>query len=146
MARDVTSVKFDARLSIFKLNDGSVLRDISPSIGNIDFGNKMKSNDLTTYGSLGTKPGVSLDDTEFTIDLVWNQLTDTGVSAVVQAMYAAKATRAFEYYPAGIGSGNDKLTGNCICVEYPMAGKVEDALRVKARFLTHNGVVFGTAA
>jgi len=145
MAADVTSLKFDAKLSIFELNDGSQLRDISPYIANIDFGNKFKVNDVTTYGSLGTRPSLSLDDSDFTIDLVWNQVTTTGVQTVVGAMYAAKATRAFAYYPAGKTAGNTKLSGNCMCSDFPFSGKVEDAVRTKAKFLVDNAVTFGVA-
>lgn len=145
MAIDATSVKFDARLSILKINDGSSLQDVSAHVANVDFGNKFKVNDMTTYGSVGTKPALGLDDSEFTVDFVWNQVTTTGVQTVVGAMYAAKATRAFEYYPAGIVAGNLKLSGNCVCVEYPLAGKVEDAVRVRVRFTVHNGVTFGAA-
>ena len=145
MAKDATSVKFDARLSVFKLNDGSSLQDLSASIANIEFTNKFREIDITTYGKVGDVPGVTLDAAEFIIDFVWNQLTTTGVSTVVGAMYAAKATRAFEYYPAGTTSGNDKLSGSCVCLEFPFNGKVEDAVRVRARFKVSNGVTFGSA-
>ncbi len=146
MAIDATSVKFDARLSVFKLNDGSSLQDISASIANIDFGNKFKDNEVTTYGKVGVVPSVSLDATEFDIDFVWNQLTTTGVQTVVGAMYAAKATRAFEYYPAGSTSGNLKLSGSCVCTDYPISGKVEDSVRIRAHFKVSNGVTFGSAS
>lgn len=146
MAADVTSISFDARLSVFKLNDGSSLQDISAYIGNMDFGAKFKVNDLTTYGSVGSKPKPGLDDSDFTVDLVWNQVTTTGVQTVVGAMFAAKASRSFEYYPAGVTAGNVKLSGTCVCTDFPVSGKVEDVVRVKAQFKVYNGVTWGVAS
>lgn len=146
MAIDNTSIKFDARSSVFKINDGSQLQDVSAHIADVQFGNRFKTTDLTTYGSVGSKPDLGLDDTEVTIDFVWNQYATTGVQTVVGAMYYAKATRAFEYYPAGTTAGNLKLSGSFKCVEYPMSGPVEGAVRVRARFLVHNGVTFGSAS
>lgn len=145
MAKDAASISFDARLSIFKLNDGSSLRDLSPYIANMSFDHKFASNDLTVYGASGRKPVPGLDETEFTIDFIWNQVTDVGVDTVVGAMIYAKATRAFEYYPAGITTGQTKYSGNCICTEFPLAGQVEDVIRVKARFMVNNGVTRGAA-
>ncbi len=145
MVADVTSIKFDAKSSIFKLNDGSQLRDISPYIANIVFSNRFKKFETNTYGSLGVRPNLSLDETTFTIDMVFNQVTTVGTHTVVGAMYAAKATRAFEYYPAGVDAGNLKLSGNCKCTTYPLEGQVEDAVRIKAEFSVDNGVTFGTA-
>lgn len=145
MAKDQTSLDFDAVNSILKINDGSQLRDLSPHISNIDFGPRWGEKDLTTYGSSGKKPAESRDESIFTVDFIWNQYTDTGVEEVVGAMWYAKATRAFEYYPAGTTSGNTKWSGNCKCMEYSLMGKVEDSIRVRARFAVHDGLTRGTA-
>ena len=146
MAADATSTFFDSKVSVFKLNDVSTAQDISANIVNLDFTNAFKINDVTTYGSTGVKSALSIDESKFSMDLIFNQVTTTGSQTVVGAMWYAKATRAFEYYPVGTTSGNLKISGNCQCTNYQITGKVGDSIRVKADFVVNNGVTFGTAS
>ena len=146
MTVDATSIYFDSKNSVFMLTDNaSTSRDISPYITNADFTNQFKVVDVTTYGKIGTVPFLTLDDSKFTLDLVWNQVTTTGVQATVESLFTSKTARPFIYYPAGATSGNLKISGNAVVSVYPFSGKVGDAVRVKAEFLVNNGVTFGTA-
>lgn len=153
MAIDASSTAFDSRVSIFKLNDGTALRDISNSISSATFPATWKLNDVTTYGSVGFRGKPSLDDTKFTLDMIWNQVTNVGTQPAVGAGHYAQGpvgntanARAFEYYPAGTTSGNLNISGNCWCPHYEITGKVGNAIAVRAEFVVENGVTFGSAS
>lgn len=153
MTIDNTALAFDSRVSIFKLNDGSTIRDISNSVTGVTFPATWKANDITTYGKVGVVYKPSLDDSKFTLDMIWNQVANTGSQNVVGSMHYAQGpvgnttnTRAFEYYPAGATAGNLNITGNCWCPHYEIIGKVGNALAVRAELLVDNGVTFGAAA
>jgi hypothetical protein len=151
MAADVTSLAFDSKVSIFKLGTvGSPTspQDISEDIADagVEFPSSWRDVDITTYGSSGLRYNPSIDDSKFTIDFIWNQLTTKGTQTVVGAVHAAKTKVAFEYYPAGATSGNTKLYGDCRCPVFRFMGRVGNAVRIRAEFDVDNGVGFGTAS
>ena len=153
MTIDATSTSFDSRVSVFKINDGTTLRDISASITGATFPTTWKINDITTYGSVGFRGKPSIDDSKFTLDLIWNQVTNVGSQPVIGVMHYAQGpvgnstnSRAFEYYPAGTTAGNLNITGNCWCPHYEINGRVGNAIAIRADFVAENGVNFGVAA
>ena len=136
----------DSKDIVFKLNNGSSLIDISANITGHSFPSEWKTSEITVYGSVGMQYAPSIDATTFTLDLLFNQATTSGTQTVVGAMHAAKAMRAFEFYPAGTATGNTKISGNCWCPKYEIVGKVGTAQLIKAEFKVDNGVTYGTAS
>jgi hypothetical protein len=146
MAIDAVSTYFDSRVSVFLLaNTASTNTDISANITNCEFPDSWKNNVITTYGSVGERYGPSINDTKFTLEMVWNQLTTTGTDVVVQPMHYAKSLKAFAYYPAGTTAGNLKISGNCYCPTYRFMGRVGNYVAIRAEFEVDNGTTFGAA-
>mgnify|MGYP001611727731 FL=1 len=63
-------VFFDPKVSVFKLNDGTSLRDLSAYIKSCKgLPGQFKVHDITTYGSVGERPGPSIFVVHFTLVL-----------------------------------------------------------------------------
>lgn len=137
---------FDARVSILKINDGSQLRDVSPYVIELrGLPGQYKVNDISTWGSLGERPGPSIFVVHFTVEFLFNMITSVGTHTVLSSMFSNKALRAFEYYPAGITTGNAKLSGSAYLPIYEITGRVGNQLTVHAEFHADNGITIGTA-
>jgi hypothetical protein len=135
----------DSGLVVFKLNDGSSLQDISSNIVSARFPFKWTVNDISTFGSTGVRHGLSIEDSTFSMVLIFNQITTTGSHTVVGAAWYAKALRAFELYPAGSsGSGNLKITGNCYVTEYEPVPVTKKHIEINATFVIDNASTFTT--
>ena len=79
------NVFFDAKVSIFKLTDASVLRDMSAYVKKVaGLPGQFKVNDVTTFGSVGERPGPSIFVVHFTVDFLFNMVTDVGVHTVLE--------------------------------------------------------------
>jgi hypothetical protein len=139
--------RFDAGVSLFKLNDGSTLRDLSPYI--IDFAGlpgEKKVNDGTTWGSVGKRPSVSIQENKITVKLLFNMVTDVGAYTVLEKIWDATADTpvAFEYYPAGSGTvGNAKITGNAFLTVFKIASSMGNDVLINAEMEVDNGVTTG---
>jgi len=139
-------VFFDAKLSVFKLNDGSSLQDLSPYIKELrGLPGQFKVNDVTTFGSVGERPGPSILVVHFTAEFLFNMVTSVGVHTVLNAMWVAKALRAFEFYPAGTTVGNSKISGSAYLPVYEITSRVGDYVAAHAEFHADNGVTSATA-
>jgi hypothetical protein len=138
---------FDSEKSVFKVNDGSSLRDLSPYVKELrGLPGQFKVNDITTFGSVGERPGPSIYVNHFTVEFLFNMVTSVGVHTVLATMHSAKALRAFEFYPAGSGTtGNAKFSGSAYCPVYEIVSRVGDYVQVHAEFHVDNGVTIGTA-
>ncbi len=131
----ITTFYVDSGGVVFKLNNGSSLIDISPNIVSSRWPLKFILNDISTFGVLGVTHGLSIEDSGFTLNLIFNQVATTGSDTIVGAMYAAKATRAFESYPVGVTSGNRKMAGNCICETYEIIAVTKKHVEATATFV-----------
>lgn len=132
---------FDARVSILKVHDGTALRDLSPYLIELKgLPGQYKVNDSTTYGSLGERPAPSIFVVHFTAEFLFNMITTLGVNTVLATMFATKALRAFEYYPAGEATGNAKWSGSAYLPVYESAGKAGDYVQMHAEFHADNGI------
>lgn len=137
---------FDPAVSVFKLNDGSQLRDLSAYINELrGLPGQTKMNDKTTFGSVGERPAPSIKIVHFTLELLFNMVTSVGTHTVLEAMWDDKALRAYEYYPAGETSGNAKFSGSAYLPIYEITGRVGNIIMVHAEFHSDNGVTIGTA-
>ncbi len=140
------SRRFQSGVSIFKLNDGSQLRDISPYIQSFDGlpGEKPTSNS-TTWGSSGKRPGLHPQENKITMKLLFNMVTDVGVNTVLEALWDNETLAAFEFYPAGTAAGNLKITGSAYLTLYKIASSMGDDVLVNAELEVDNGVTTTTA-
>jgi hypothetical protein len=146
MVATTQTVFIDAKVGILKINDGSVLRDLSPYVKKVaGLPGQFKVNDVTTYGSVGERPGPSIFVVHFTVDFLFNMVTDVGVHTVLGAMHSGKALRAFEWYPAGVNSGDLKVSGNAYLPIYEITSEVGNYITVRGEFHADNGVSQGTA-
>lgn len=137
---------FDAEVSVFKLNDGSQLRALTPYVKELrGLPGQFKVNDITTYGSVGERPGPSIFVVHFTVEFLFNMVTDVGTHTVLSGMFSNKALRAFEWYPAGETVGNAKLYGSVYLPIYEIASRVGDYIATHAEFHADNGITIGVA-
>jgi hypothetical protein len=144
------STFIDTKNAVLMMADSTAaMCNLSSYITNADFPDSWKNNDVTTFGSIGFRPGASLIDTKFTVDFVFAQGSTASTGAthtVIGAMHYAQSTRAFQFYPAGTTSSNALITGNCNCPSYHIMAKVGNYITVSAEFQTDNGTVFGVAS
>ena len=134
-------VYFNAEVSVFKLNDGSELRDLSPYVNELKgLPGEVTMNDKTTFGSVGERPAPSIEANHFTVEFQFNMVTSLGVHTVLGTMWKNKALRAFEYYPAGTTSGNTKFSGSAYLSIYEITSRVKNIITVHAEFHVDNGV------
>jgi len=137
-------VYFDAEVSLFKMHDGTSLRDLSASVKELrGIPGQMKVNDKTTFGSVGERPALSIMVAHFSIEFLFNMITDIGVHPLIATMWATKVARLYEYYPAGEVAGNAKFTGNAYCPIYEITSRVGDIVAVHAEFISDNGITVG---
>jgi len=140
------NVFFDAKVSIFKLTDASVLRDMSAYVKKVaGLPGQYKVNDVTTFGSVGERPGPSIFVVHFTVDFLFNMVTDVGVHTVLSTMHSGKALRAFEWYPAGTTTGNAKIYGSAYLPIYEITSDVGNYITAHAEFHADNGITQGAA-
>jgi hypothetical protein len=145
MAAD-QNVFFDAKVTVFKLHDGSQLRDLSAYIKESrGLPGQYKVNDVTTYGSTGERPGPSIFVSHFSVEFLFNQITSIGVHTVLSTIFTAQALRAFEYYPAGATTGNPKFSGSAYMPVYEVTSVVGDVVTVHAEFQVDNAITVGVA-
>jgi hypothetical protein len=139
------SLVFDSGISIFKVNDGSQLRDLSPYVKELKLSNSFKTNDAGAWGAVGDRPVASVKAKRITADFNFNMVTDVGVETVLGAMHDAKALRAWEFYPAGTAVGNTKYSGNALLPIYEITSRYKTEMTVHAEFEIDNGGTRGTA-
>ena len=145
MAAD-QDIFFDAKVSVFKLNDGSSLQDLSAYAKSVrGLPGSFKVNDVTTFGKVGEVPGPSIFIAHFTVDFLFNMITTTGVHTLLGTIFSTKVARAFEYYPGGTTTGNAKISGSAFLPIYNITSEAGDFVLAHAEFHTTNGITLGTA-
>ena len=108
----------DSLLSVFKLNDGSTLQDISPDIVGITPHFASHIHDATALGATHERPYVGMDLTSLDLELVYNEDALVGTDTILAALLEQTDAVAYEYYPRGIGTGNTKFSGTCFIENY----------------------------
>ena len=116
--------------------------NISPSVTKVTFPSKWIDNEITTFGSLGRRYAPGIDETKFTVEMLFNQVATNGSHTVVGAVHNAKTTVAFSFFPAGNTSGQTKINGNCSIPEYEIVAQVGTYTRAVAVCYVDNGVTY----
>ena len=138
---------FDTELSVLLIKDATTFQNLSPYVKELrGLPGQFKVNDLTTFGSKGERPGPSIFIVHFSVEFLFNMVTSVGVHTVLNAIWAGKLLRAFEYYPAGQTAGNAKIYGNAYLPIYEITSRVGDYVTAHAEFHADNGVTSGEAA
>ena len=97
--------------SVFKLNDGTSLRDLSSAGTSCSLDLSKDTVETTAFGSTSKTFIPGLRDATFSIEgsrdatiegYLWNAFTNADPEGL-----------AFEFYPEGTGSGKVKYSGNC---------------------------------
>jgi dihydroorotase len=103
-------------------------------------------NDATTYGSVGERPAPSIFIVHFSIEWLFNMITSTGSMTILKSMWSNKALRAFEYYPAGSTTDNDKYYGNAYLPILEVTSQVGNLITIHTEFHCDNGITIGAAS
>jgi hypothetical protein len=139
MATIVTQ-SIDGQLSGLEINNVVV----SPSVQKLTFPGKWINNDVTAFGSVGRRYAPGIDETKFTIELLWNQVATNGSQTVVGNVFNSKNTVAFSFFPAGNSNGQLKINGLCSIPEYDITAQVGTYVKAVAVCYVDNGVTFST--
>ena len=139
-------IYFDAEVSIFKINDGT-LRDISPYINELrGLPGQYKMHDITTHGSVGERPAPGLQTNRIVMEMLFNMVTNVGTYNVLRNLWDDKLLAAFEYYPLGELTDHVKITGNAYLAIFEITGRVGNTATVHAELAVNNGVTLGVKA
>jgi hypothetical protein len=114
MATIVTQ-SIDGQLSGLEINNVVV----SPSVQKLTFPGKWINNDVTAFGSVGRRYAPGIDETKFTIEMLWNRV----------------ATNS---------NGQLKINGLCSIPEYDITAQVGTYVKAVAVCYVDNGVTFST--
>lgn len=140
------NVFIDAKESMFYLNDAGQSRNLTPYVKKVTgLPGQFKVNDVTTFGSVGERPGPSIFVVHFAVDFLFNMVTDVGVHTVLSTMHSLKALRAFIWYPAGSDVGNAKISGSAYLPVYEITSDVGNYITAHAEFQADNGITQGSA-
>ena len=119
--------------------------DVSDNVIKVTFPSSWINNDVTAFGSVGRRYNAGIDETKFTVEMMFNQVATTGSHTVVGAVHTAKTTVPFAFYPATSGSGNTKISGNISIPKYEITSQVGAIVKVTAECWVDNGLTYGTA-
>jgi len=121
------------------------LVDISAYITEINgLPGKRDLSDVTTFGSLGHRFKPSLENAEFTINVLYTEDTNYGTNSTIGYLRTTLSTSAFAYYPAGTTAGYGKISGAMWLDDLSYISKVGDAVRATIHCKVDNGVTIGT--
>jgi hypothetical protein len=112
----------------------------------VTFPSSWINNDVTAFGSVGRRYNPGIDETKFTVEMMFNQVANTGSHTVVGAVHSAKTTVPFAFYPATTGTGNLKISGNCSIPKYEITSQVGSFVKVVAECWVDNGLTYGVSA
>ncbi len=125
-----------SKLSKFSIDTaGGVLTDISDSCEEVGFPEELELLDVTTFGQTSKQYMVGFADAKITISGPWNRNLHTHLSALKTAFRDGTINSAsFQYGPEGADSGDIKLTGECVMVNYEKSSSVKDPVKFSAEF------------
>ena len=120
--------------------------DVSDNVIKVTFPSSWINNDVTAFGSVGRRYNAGIDETKFTVEMMFNQVATTGSHTVVGAVHTAKTTVPFVFYPATTGTGNLAISGNISIPKYDITSQVGSIVKVTAECWVDNGITWGTAS
>ena len=119
--------------------------DVSDNVIKVTFPSSWINNDVTAFGSVGRRYNAGIDETKFTVEMMFNQVATTGSHTVVGAVHTAKTTVPFAFYPATSASGNTKISGNISIPKYEITSQVGAIVKVTAECWVDNGITWAAA-
>ena len=119
--------------------------DISANVVKVTFPASWVNSDVTAFGSVGRRYSPGIDETKFTIEMMFNQVAVSGTQTVVGAVHSNKSTVSFAFYPATSSTGNLVISGNCSIPKYEITSQVGNIVKVTAECWVDNGLTWNTA-
>lgn len=137
---------FNSENSVFEINDGSVLRDISPyvlSVSGLPGAKDLRN--VTALGSTGQnwKPGIH-KETVISLELKWSDDSNVGPDTVFRLVGALSSATAFDYGPEGKTTGKQKYSGTCWLQDYQITSRVGNIVLARADLKVEGAVSAGT--
>jgi len=136
---------FDSKNSVFQINDGSSLRDISVYILSIDgLPGPKELVDVTALGATGRAFQPGLENVVVTLEMMWSDDASVGPDTVFRLVRALTSATAFDYGPEGKTSGKQKYSGTCWYRNFTVQTRVGDYVRARAELQVEGAVTMGT--
>ena len=138
---------FDSKVSVFQINDGSQLRNISPFVISVDgLPGLRELVDVTALGASGRlwKPG--LDNVVITLELLMDDTASTGTLAIFNTLRQDATARAFDYGPKGLTVTFPKISGTCWVRNAPYVSRVGDYVKARVELQVEGGISIGAYA
>lgn len=133
--------------SVFQINDGTSLRDISPYVTSIDgLPGPRELIEVTALGDAGRKWIAGLENVVITLELLWSDDASVGSDTVLGLIRDDTAARAFDYGPEGKATGDIKYSGTCWVRNYQVTSRVGQAVTAKAELQVEGIITKGTYA
>lgn len=110
--------------AVVKIGDSAnALQDITAYCNDADLPRNIDTAETTTFGKTAKTYIPGLSDATISLSGPWDPAMDAILSGIV-----GLADRTFQYYPAGLGTGNVELAGVAILTKYdvhsPINGEV----------------------
>lgn len=125
---------------VFKINDTTSLRDISQYVTKVDVKRNKDTADVSALGNSSKAYVAGMRDAQISVDALW----DPTLIGFLNTIWNQDAATAFEWDPAGVTTGQPKLTGNCILTDYEPSGDTGSAVTVSITLQVTGGVTDGT--
>lgn len=137
---------FDSEVSVFQVNDGSSLRDVSAGLVGVSGIPGLRSlNDVTALGDGGRKWSPGLEDITITLDAMYTDDANTGIDTVFGVLIRDDtAERAFDFGPEGTTSGFPKYSGNLFVESYTINSRVGNRVEATIVCKVNGKVTVGT--
>jgi len=112
----------------FRLHNGSTLTDLSTYITSVGWSPEQETAETSTLGVTSKTYIPGLRDATISIEGKFDPAAD----AVIEAAWGN--LRAFQYQPAGPGTGNVQFSGSVILTSYEVSADMGDAGSFSAEF------------
>lgn len=107
---------------------GSTLRNITTYLNSVNLTRNADLAETSTLGSTYKSFVGGLIDGKLPIQGLWDPTVDGYLTGILQL------SKAFEYYPAGTGTGNVKESGNAILTSYEITAGLDGAASFSGEF------------
>ncbi len=136
---------FFSKDSVFQINDGSSLRDVSAFVTSIEgLPGASELLEVTTLGDSGRKYNRGLENVTFAVEFLWSDDASTGSHTVLELVRALTAATAFDFGPEGSTGGDEKISGTCFLSNWSIPSRVGDMVRTRAEFQVDGVITIGT--
>jgi len=137
---------FNSEDSVFQINDGSSLRDISAYITSIEgLPSAVELREVTALGAAGHawSRGIEREIT-ITLEVWWSDDASVGPDTVFRLVRALTAATAWDYGPEGKSTGEQKYSGTCWLENYIIHTRVGTKLMATVSLRVEGAVTVGT--